>query len=206
MRLRYSPTSPFVRKISVAALELGLAERITRVPTNPWDPASDIAHDNPLGRIPALVLDDGSGTVLYDSPVIVEYLDALAGGGRLLPAAGPARWAALRRAALADGIIDAGIAVLVERVRRPEAYRWPEWIEFQTLAITRGLAGFDAEITQLSTDAPGIAEIGLMCALDWLDFRGIGSGWRDAHPALVAWHGQLALRPSFAGTLPKDAA
>ncbi|HMZ11450.1 MAG TPA: glutathione S-transferase N-terminal domain-containing protein, partial [Plasticicumulans sp.] len=80
MRLRYSPTSPFVRKISVAALELGLAERITRVPTNPWDPASDIAHDNPLGRIPALVLDDGSGTVLYDSPVIVEYLDALAGG------------------------------------------------------------------------------------------------------------------------------
>ncbi|HNM44872.1 glutathione S-transferase N-terminal domain-containing protein, partial [Plasticicumulans sp.] len=93
MRLRYSPTSPFVRKISVAALELGLAERITRVPTNPWDPASDIAHDNPLGRIPALVLDDGSGTVLYDSPVIVEYLDALAGGGRLLPAAGPARWA-----------------------------------------------------------------------------------------------------------------
>lgn len=206
MRLRYSPTSPFVRKVTVAALELGLDARITRVPTNPWDPASDIGHDNPLGRIPALVLDDGSGTVLYDSPVIVEYLDALAGGGRLLPAAGPARWATLRRAALADGIIDAGIAVLVERVRRPEAYRWPEWIEFQTLAITRGLAGFDAELTQLSTDAPGIAEIGLMCALDWLDFRGIGSGWRDVHPALAAWHGQLALRPSFSGTLPKDPA
>lgn len=204
MRLRYSPTSPFVRKVTVAALELGLDARITRVPTNPWDPQSDLCTDNPLGRIPALVLDDGSGSVLYDSPVIVEFLDALAGGGRLIPAAGPGRWATLRRAALADGMLDAGIAVLVERVRRPEAYRWPDWIEFQTLAITRAMACIDAEVTQLSADAPGLAEINLMCALDWLDFRGIAGGWRERHPALAAWHDALAARPSFATTLPHD--
>ena len=202
MRLRYSPTSPYVRKVSVAAIELGLDGQIERVPTNPWDPASDLSADNPLGRIPALVLDDGE--VLYDSPVIVEYLDALAGGGRLIPAAGPARWAALRRAALADGILDAGVAVLVERVRRPEAYRWPEWIGFQTLAVTRGLAGTAGEVGALAGETPGIAEIGLMCALDWLDFRGIAGGWRDAHPALAAWHDALAARPSFAATLPHD--
>ncbi len=102
MKLRYSPTSPYVRKVSVTALELGLTERIARVPTDTQDRESGIAEHNPLGKVPALILDDGG--VLYDSPVICEYLDSLHDGPPMFPAAGPARWTALRQQALGDGI------------------------------------------------------------------------------------------------------
>ena len=116
MKLRYSPTSPYVRKVTVTAQETGVQPRIERVPTVTTDPASGLAKDNPLGKVPTLILDDGER--LYDSPVICEYLDGLHGGAKIVPPAGPERWVALRRQALADGILDAAVLRLME-TRRP---------------------------------------------------------------------------------------
>ena len=135
MKLRYSPTSPYVRKVLVCAKERGLDGRIEPVPTNPTDPKTDLAKYNPLVKVPALVLDDGE--VLYDSPVICDYLDSLHDSEPLIPAAGPARWAALRQQALADGILDAAILRMIETTRRPEALRWAGWSERQRLKIVR---------------------------------------------------------------------
>src|SRR5215813_1681367 len=101
MKLRYSPASPYVRKCLALAHEAGLAGRIERVPTVTADPASGLAKDNPLGKVPALVLEDGQA--IFDSPVICEYLDSLHDGPKLFPPAGAARWTALRHQALADG-------------------------------------------------------------------------------------------------------
>ncbi len=116
MKLRYSPTSPYTRKVVVTAAELGLGDRIERIPTNTRDPNSDLPRDNPLGKIPTLITDEGDR--LYDSPVVCEYLDSLHDGTRLFPPAGGARWRALRLQALGDGIIDATILCVVEG-RRP---------------------------------------------------------------------------------------
>src|SRR6202000_1280263 len=107
MKLRYSLNSPFVRKVVVHAIETGLNSRVEEVPAQTTDPASGLTHENPLGKIPSLTLDDGSH--LYDSPVICEYIDPLHAGEKMFPAAGPARWTALRRQALADGIMDAAV-------------------------------------------------------------------------------------------------
>src|SRR3990167_1033017 len=111
MKLRYSPTSPYVRKVSVTLIETGLDKNIERVATSVWDPKTDIGKDNPLGKIPTLITDDGA--VLYDSPVICEYLDGLHKGPKLFPASGEARWRALRLQALGDGMTDAGILRLL---------------------------------------------------------------------------------------------
>ena len=135
MRLRYSPTSPYVRKVSVCAIEFGLAERIERIPTDTLDPKTDLAEHNPLVKVPALVLEDGE--VLYDSPVICEYLDSLHDGAKIFPPAGPERWTALRQQALGDGILDAAILCMLETLRRPEALRWRGWIDKQTGKVTR---------------------------------------------------------------------
>lgn len=202
MRLRYSPTSPFVRKVSVCALELELDTLIERIPTNPWDPASDIAVDNPLGRVPALTLDDG--TLLYDSPVICEYLDSLAGSGRLFPVASVARWTALRRQALADGLLDTAITVFIEQVRRPQDLRWADWVEFQQTAVTRTLDALEGEAELLEIGAPTIGEIAIACALDWLVFRGVRPDWREQRPRLAAWHGEICQRPAFVATVPRE--
>ena len=203
MKLRYSPTSPYVRKVSVAAVELGLAGRIERIATDTRDPKSGLAQDNPLGKVPALILDDGE--FLYDSPVICEYLDSLHQGPKLIPAAGPARWRALRQQALCDGILDAAILRMLESVRRPEALRWPDWIALQSGKVARALDRLEADVAQLS-GPPTIGQITAGCALGYLDFRFSSEDWRAAHPKLAAWYKDFAKRPSMAGTIPKDAA
>ncbi|MGH6932513.1 MAG: glutathione S-transferase N-terminal domain-containing protein, partial [Dongiaceae bacterium] len=134
MKLRYSPTSPYVRKVTVSALETGLHDRVSRVPTVTADPASGLTRDNPLGKVPALLTDEGEA--LIDSPVICEYLDSLHAGPKLIPAAGPARWTALRREALADGILDAAILRLLEG-RRAAGEQSAGWIEKQKNVIGR---------------------------------------------------------------------
>ena len=130
MKLRYSPTSPYVRKVAVTIHELGLDDKVERVMTAPWDAATDLGRTNPLGKVPALIADDG--TVLYDSPVICEYLDSLV-GSRLVPPGGPDRWTALRRQALADGLIDAAVSCVLEG-RRPAERRSTEWVTRQRAA------------------------------------------------------------------------
>ncbi|MGH6961649.1 MAG: glutathione S-transferase N-terminal domain-containing protein [Dongiaceae bacterium] len=206
MKLRYSPASPYVRKCLVLAHEAGLAGRIHVVPTVTADPASGLANDNPLGKIPALIVKDGQ--VLFDSPVICEYLDSLHGGAGILPPAGPARWTALRREALADGILDAAILRLLEG-RRPANEQSPGWVEKQKAVIARALDAFEAEAGQLGDPAAvptTIGHITLGCALGYLDFRFGVDEWRRTRPKLARWFEGFAARPSMAATVPKDPA
>jgi len=201
MKLWYSPPSPFARKVRVAAIELGLAERIELVlmPVVPTEPNPALIPENPLVKLPALEAEDG--TALYDSRTICEYLDALAGGGRLFPPAGPARWDALRRQALGDGIMDAGILRRYELVLRPEALRWSDWLRGQQAKIDYALdaAERDAGRWQGAFD---IGHVTLACALGWLDFRFADYDWRAKRAALGAWYAQAARRPSLAQTMP----
>ena len=143
MKLRFSATSPYVRKCMIVALETGLAERIEMVPTNAWAPDTDLPRDNPLSKVPALITTGGEA--LFDSPVICEYLDSLHDGHRLVPESGGARWTQMRLEALADGILDAALAKRVETTMRPEDKRWPYWIERQDSAIARGLDALEEE-------------------------------------------------------------
>ena len=142
MELKYGPVSPYVRKVMVVAHEVGVADRIKLTHVKTAEEPERIFPFNPLGKIPALVLDDGS--VMYDSPVICEYLDAEFGGRRLLAASGPARWRAMTRAALADGLLDAGILVRWERMRPPEQQS-SDWVARHLRKILSGLDALESE-------------------------------------------------------------
>jgi glutathione S-transferase len=202
MKLCYSATSPYVRKVIVAGIELGLDGKIERQPTSAWDPATKLGEINPLGKVPALVTD--AGEAFYDSPVICEYLDSLAGGGKLFPAAGPERWTALRRQALADGIMDAGVSARLES-QRPAGKKSEEWIERQRAAVFRALDALEAEAPALGGKVD-IGHVAIGCALGYLDFRFAADAWRQGRPNLAAWFESFAKRPSIATTVPKDPA
>ena len=199
MKLYLNPASPFARKVRISALELGLAERIEliEVSLSPVQPHHGLRSHNPLGKIPALLTE--ADEALYDSPVICEYLDALAGGDRLWPAAGAARWRALRRQALADGLAEAAILMRYELVIRPEALRWSEWLDGQRLKVRTALDALEAE----PLDGPfDIGAISIVCALEYLEFRFPEERWREGRPQLAAWHERLRRRPSVASTRP----
>jgi glutathione S-transferase len=202
MKLCYSATSPYVRKVIVAGIELGLDGKIERQPTSAWDPATKLGEINPLGKVPALVTD--AGEAFYDSPVICEYLVSVAGGGKLFPAAGPERWTALRRQALADGIMDAGVSARLES-QRPAGKKSEEWIERQRAAVFRALDALEAEAPALGGKVD-IGHVAIGCALGYLDFRFAADAWRQGRPNLAAWFESFAKRPSIATTVPKDPA
>lgn len=199
MQLFTNPNSPFARKVSVSALELGLAGRIEslEVSLTPVSPHAGVRERNPLGKIPALITDDGE--TLYDSPVICEYLDALAGGGRLFPASGPARWKALRRQALADGIADAAVLVRYETAARPVPLQWREWLDAQWLKIRTALDALERDTLDGAFD---IGSISIACAIGYLDLRFAQEPWRQSRPRLSSWLGALAERESLAATRP----
>lgn len=159
MKLRYSPLSPFVRKVTVTLIETGLEDKVERILTDVWNPDTDIAKDNPLGKIPALVLEDGG--VLYDSPVICEYLDGLHDGGKLFPASGEDRWRALRLQALGDGMSEAGITRLLES-RRPEEFQYDKWMNRQTAKLFRAMDVLEAGLDELGPEF-GIGQIAVAC-------------------------------------------
>ncbi len=197
--LHSSPPSPFGRKVKLAADVLGLKSRITVENTNTADPSDPIRKQNPLGKIPALVLEDG--TVLYDSRVIVEYLDHLAGGGRILPV-GEARFPVLCMQSLADGIMDAALLEVYESRFKPKEYRFKDWTDYQAAKVTRGLTALEAAppapLSQ-SSDADA-GNIALACALGYLDLR-FGGTWRDSYPKLVSWLESFeAAVPGYAAT------
>ncbi|MFA5121393.1 glutathione S-transferase N-terminal domain-containing protein [Zavarzinia sp.] len=198
--LRFSPTSPYVRKVMIFALETGLFPRFELHPTNVWAADTDIATTNPLGKVPALTLPHGE--VLFDSPVILDYLDHQHGGPRLIPAEGPARWQVLKLQALADGILDAAVACLLEG-RRPQELRSAEWIARQKRAVTRGLDALEALASGFGP-ALDVGQITVMAALGYLDFRFSSDSWRDGRPALAAWFAVAGERPSFLATVPQD--
>ncbi len=201
MKLCYSLTSPYVRKVVVCAAELGLGERIERIPSGP-ETAAELRRDNPLGKVPALLTDDGEA--LYDSPVICEYLDSLHDGERLFPAAGEARWRALRLQALGDGVLDAAVFVVMEG-RRPESERSPGFVELQKRKIGDALDALEADAGELG-GALDIGAITVGCALGYLDFRLSEDGWRTGRPGLAAWYEDHARRPSMVASVPSDPA
>jgi len=195
MILRSSPPSPFGRKIKIAASLTGIKDKIEIVFADTNDPAEVLRKQNPLGKIPTLILEDG--TTLYDSRVILEYLDWRAGGDVLIPADAKIRFAVLTRAALADGLVDAALLqIYEERFRAPEQ-RVAKWTDHQAEKVTRALAVFDAAPPVGRRD---VAHIGLACALGYLDLRFLGR-WRETHKNLVAWLAAFEAEvPAFAAT------
>ena len=200
MKLLYSPASPYVRKVMVVAHETGQVDRLELVPSSvaPTQVNPDVAAENPLVKVPTLIVDGGQS--LFDSRVIAEYLDTLHGGRRLFPAEGPARWTALRRQAIADGLLDAALLIRYEHNLRPEPQRWQAWSDGQFRKVRQAIASLATE--DLSAE-PTVGEIAAGCALGYLDFRFPDEDWRAAHPALGAWYARISERPSFVATRPK---
>jgi glutathione S-transferase len=201
MKLHWSPRSPFVRKVMVAAHELGLADRIQTVRTvvAMQKPALELLPENPLGKIPTLVLEDG--TILYDSYVIVEYLDSLA-GGRLIPASGPARFTELRRHALANGFLD---QLILWRQERDKAQPLPALMDAFAVKTDAVLPALEAEIGAVADGPVGLAQITFAIAGAYMDFRFADLGWRTRCPRFSAWQDGFAKRPSMQATAIVDA-
>ncbi|RTL89048.1 MAG: glutathione S-transferase [Hyphomicrobiales bacterium] len=194
MILRYSAASPYARKIRIAAELLGLASRIEIVAASTADPKDSLRQQNPLGKIPTLLLEDG--TALYDSRVIADYLDYL-GGHRLIPADPLRRFDVLRLQALGDGINDAALLIRYETATRRTELRDPEAIALQQGKIDRALAVLDAAPPEGPVD---IGQIAVACALGYLDLRFEGA-WRAGHPRLAAWLAEFEVQvPAFAAT------
>ena len=199
MILRSSPASPFARKVRMAAIILGLDGRIKVEGADTVNPNDTVRQQNPLGKIPALVLDDGA--TLFDSRVILEYLDHLAGGGRIIPVEPKARFAALRLQALADGLMDASILLVYEGRWRDPAKHEPKWVDHQAGKVGRVLAALEAAPPPRDA-TPTVGQIALACALAYQDFRFHGT-WRKDHPRLVKYLADFAAAvPGFAATAP----
>lgn len=198
MKLHFSPTSPYVRKVNAVAREKGLADRIELLSSSPWV-ENDLPQANPSGRVPALVTDDG--TVLFDSRVICEYLDEMGSGDTLFPKGGN-RWQVLRTAAIAEGILDAGVSIANER--RKDKAHWSDWyIGRQTDKINRSLDMLETEADRLSGPVT-IAQIATGVALGYIEFRKYVDDWRAGRPKLTAWYAAFSQRPSMTATEPKE--
>ena len=198
MILRSSPASPFGRKVKMALSVLGMLDRVDVVNADTTSPSDSIRAQNPLGKIPALILEDG--TAVYDSRVIVDCLDGMDGRGILVPPA--QRLLVLRQQALADGLMDAAILQMYEKRFRPPEHHVQSWLDHQQGKVERALAFAEASLSAPGTGVPHIGEIAQAAALGYLDFRFAGA-WRAGHPKLVAWLEDFARRtPSFAATTP----
>ena len=196
MKLAYSPASPYVRKVNACAIARGIDGQIERWKVATTDPA--LVEFNPLSKVPTLILDDG--TMLYDSPVICEYLDGIGSAPKLFPASGPARWKALTQEALGDGILDATQPRRRE-LTLPQDEGRKAYIELQRGKVTRALAVLEKEAGSLG-DLTTIGEITIGCALGYLDFRYANEPWRPGHPKLEAWYSKVAKLPPLAHTVP----
>ena len=201
MKLRHAAGSPYVRKVMVVAHEHGLVSRVELLPTtvSPVQANESLAPENPLMKVPSFVTDDGQ--VLFDSPVICEYLDSIASGAKLFPASGAARWTALRQQALGDGALDALILCRYETTR-PEDKRWSGWTDGQMRKAHQGIGA--AEQEDLS-GALTIGHITIACMLGYLDFRFPNDGWRGRHPKLASWYETAEASPSMQATKPPPA-
>lgn len=199
MKLYSAPASPFVRKVRMVLALRGLDRDVALLPTDTADPADGVHTANPLGKIPALELDDG--TVLFDSRVIAEYFDAMGTRGPRLFPDGDDRWTALRLQALGDGICDAAILCVYEKRYRPEDMRNAAWVEKQWKRVDDTLDSL-ADVPLASGENVRIGEISIAVALGYLDLRFEGQ-WRDRQPALTAWFDKFAAaEPAFAATAP----
>lgn len=206
MRLFYSPASPYARKVLVLAHEAGLIGSLELVrpgsgATSPVAPDGEVVEQNPLGKIPCLVTDEGEP--LFDSRVIAEYLDSRHEGHKLFPHEGPTRWLALRRQALGDGICDASLLIRYETLLRPEDRYWKDWHDGQTAKVHRALDRLSAEVESFPV-LPDIGTITVAVALAYRDFRFADDDWRPSRPKLALWYEAFARRPSMQATVPPE--
>lgn len=204
MKLIGSLASPYVRKVRIVLAEKKL-DYVFEL-ENVWAPETRIALANPLGKVPCLLMEDGSA--LIDSRVIVEYLDTLTPVCKLLPAGGNGRERAEIKSweALADGIMDAGVLVRLERTLRAPERQSAEWIERQLSKLTLGLAAMEQRLGEHAYCAGKsytLGDVAVGCALGWISFRFPEIDWRDQHPGLARLFDKLSERPSFRDTLPQ---
>lgn len=203
MQLHHSPTSPYVRKVVVTALLTKTFEDIQLVPASltPLMPSAEVQRVNPLGKIPTLVLDDG--TTLFDSPVICEYLDSLRKGVNLVPPTGEERWQVLRLNALADGLLEAAFAIRLESMR-PEERRFAPWIAAQQIKFDNALRALDSE-AGTSLQKLSLGSIATGCALGWIDFRMPQVDWRSNQARLASWYQKFSAEWFMQQTKPPPA-
>ncbi|MES1154086.1 MAG: glutathione S-transferase family protein [Rhodanobacter sp.] len=201
MKLLYQTHSPYARKVLVAAHELGLQHRIEVIhhETSPTRRNDEVFALNPLGKVPVLIADDG--LALFDSNVICEYLDGLHAGAKLIPQEHGARFRALRRQALAQGMADAGIAARWEAERRPAPSRWPPMLQGQLDKIAAACDFLEQELGDAprAETLPDVGDIALATALSWIAFRDVYP-FADGRPRLAAWYARFGQRPSMQAT------
>ncbi len=200
MKLVYTTRSPFARKCLAAAIELGLDGKIELTKAEVGIGVKNEPYTssvNPLGKLPSLILDDG--TSLVDSGVIVEYLDDVA-GGRLIPR-GAAGWRVRSEHAIVQGMTDAIVAARRERSVRPKELHWQTWDEDQVGRVRQSLAWFEARPASLEGDF-NAAQLALVCALDYMSFRMPEEPWKEGFPKVAAFHARVSARPSLAKTVP----
>jgi glutathione S-transferase len=199
VKLFYSATSPYVRKVMACAISREVDAQIELVPTNPHVSPPALVAAIPLSKVPCLVTDDGLS--LFDSPVICEYLDRVEDGTLpMFPPIGPARWRALKFQAMGDGILDDAVGRRTEQGKPSEAAR-DAWMARQQAAVDRTLLELEREPPHLLVD---IGSISIACALGYLDFRFAAEPWRPAHPHLAAWFQSFSENPGISRTLPQD--
>ncbi|MGX1171698.1 glutathione S-transferase [Pseudomonas sp. R151218B TE3479] len=203
MTLFHNPASPFVRKVLVLLHETGQQDRVALQLSQltPVKPDRALIEDNPLSKIPALRLANGS--VIHDSRVILDYLDHQHVGNPLIPRDGAARWRRLTLASLADGVMDAAVMIRYETALRPVEKHWDEWLDAQRDKIRRALGLLEAEAIAELASHFDVASISVACALGYLDLRHPDLEWRKANPQLAAWFAEVSLRPSMVATVPK---
>ena len=201
MKLTFSAASPFARKVRIAAIELGLIDKIEFVPTTvaPATPNDEYSRITPLKKLPVLILDDGS--VILDSYVIVEYLDELAGGGKLIPAGGPDRWKVKSDHSMLQGMLDSMLLCRYENMVRAKELKWQGWADDHWNRAWRGMARFNDKPEILSRPID-IVQISLACVLGYADFRYPDCGWRKAYPNLEAFNKRMLERPSIKVSAP----
>jgi len=205
MKLTFSPASPFARKVRISAIELGLIDKIEFVAAkvSPGEPNDDYVRDiNPVKKLPALILDDGN--VIVDSYVIVEYLDELAGGGKLVPTSGPTKWQVKSNHSILQGMLDSMLLCRYEALVRPQELHWKAWADDHWNRAWQGMARFEAKPDLLSGPFD-IVQIGLVCVLGYADLRFPNCGWRQAYPKLAAFNDRMLERPSVKVSIPPAA-
>lgn len=198
MKFYYAAPSPYARKAHVTAIETGMVDKIEMEPTSPWTDPAGYRDVNPVGKVPALMRDDGPA--LYQSNIICEYFDAH-GDTKVYPAAGPERWTALRQLAAADGILDASVLIRMEGMFHEGDAVSQKLIDRQELSVAAAIDQLEAEADDLNGPVT-IGQISVACALGYRDFRFDKINWRGDHPKLAAWYETFSKRESITGTNP----
>ena len=201
MKLFGTLSSPYVRKVRIVLAEKKLDYQFLL--EDLASPDSKLQEVNPLGKVPCLIMDDG--TPIYDSSVIVEYLDTLSPVAKLIPPSGRERAEVRRWEALADGVMDAAVLVRLEQTRRPAKQQSPEWIQHQMGKVGVGLQTMSKELGAkpfCNGNQYSLADIAVGAALGWLDFRFPQIDWRSDYANLAVLFEKLSTRQSFKDTIP----